>query len=195
MGDINYQLREAAQQYGGSPQVLQFGYGGQDPNHPGVFLDSSSQLGVNTNDPNSALAIIQRNQEAQQRAQNENSNQHNTFFSGLNLKGQQMIVDEQDRQRAQAYQDYMDAVHRLTTALEGLRGSRNESYRNANAADLTTAAALPPEAQSDDAGAAPPTAPAVPATPTTPTQAPIPQGSSHKTLYVKSKKKKARRKK
>jgi hypothetical protein len=174
MGDVNYQLRTAAQQYGGAPTVDQYGYS-EDPNHPGVYLDSVSTVGANTTDPNSALAVILRNQQAQATAQNENTNQKGTFFSGINLKGQQDIVDENDRQRTAAFTQYQDAIHRLTTAMEQLRGTRGEGFRNADAADLLAAAAIPPEPE-EGASAAPGGNPAPGVPPGVPPP-PIPHGT------------------
>lgn len=133
VNSVNRALMDAAMNYGGVTSVQQFGW---DP----TGGDTSSLANVSSNpEDNSALSVIARNAALQNKNIDETSGAENTFFSTRRLGDLQNVNSEADRQRVAAKQQYDSAVADYISQLTGLRSSRDESFRNADIADLQAA--------------------------------------------------------
>jgi hypothetical protein len=133
LNSINRALMQAAMAYGGVNSVQQFGY---DPSGG----DTSSALGVTINPgDNSALSVIARNAAAQNKNIDETAGAENTFFSTRRLGDLQNVNSDADRQRAAAKAEYEANIADYLNQLTGLRSSRDESFRNADIADIEAA--------------------------------------------------------
>lgn len=141
MGDTNSQLRSLAAQFGGAPQVTQYGY------DPTGRKDTESTLDVAPNQPGSTMEVLLRNLGLTQGGINDTAESQNTFF-GSRRVGDLGDADKQYQgDVATAKRTYDDAVSALTTALLTGRGTRNQNLTNADIADVQAAASTPPEAQ------------------------------------------------
>lgn len=132
--DINTNLMTAARKYGGMPNVIQYDNAGNPV---------STALGAE--DPNSALATIGRNQTTQEEYLRNKNNVENNFFSGFHQKQQADQLSDTDRQRAAAYQEFLDSQAQLQQLLLESRTERETGLRNADIADWEAAAAREPE--------------------------------------------------
>lgn len=133
LSGVNRALMAAALRYGGAPTVQQFGY---DP----TGKDTSSLLGVTTNpEDNSALSVIRRNAELSSKNIDEATGAENTFFSSKRLGDLGDVNNDADRQRIEAKAEYDAAIADYLSQLTGMRGTRDEAFRNADIADILAA--------------------------------------------------------
>lgn len=148
MGNINQQLRNLAANYGGVDKILQFGFNPDawDRNNPnGMF--SSSELGVQANQPGSTLETLLRQLNSTKQGVNEAATAGNTFFSGKRINDLGIADTEYAGQVAQARRDYEAAVAQLMDAMTGAQGTLSSNLNNADIADIGAANATNPEAQ------------------------------------------------
>lgn len=151
MGDVNSQLRSLAAQYGGAPQVTQYGY---DANK-GAGGDTQSTLDVAANQPGSTLEVLARNLGLTKGNINDTNEAQNTFFSSRRISDLGNADSQYTGDAAAAKRTYDDAVSALTTAILQGRGTRNTNLTNADIADAQAAAQTTPEAQSTTPAAPP----------------------------------------
>lgn len=150
MNDANSQLRSLAAQFGLAPKVVQFGY---DPNSN---ADTQTDLGVAANQPGSTADVLMRNLQGQQRNIDETSNSGNTYFSSRRLQDRGLAETDYGAQLAQAQRAYDEAIASLTNSILQARSSRQGTFRLADIADIESARAAEPEAQSGPLAPAPP---------------------------------------
>jgi hypothetical protein len=167
VGSTNRGLRTLAQQLGGLSSVGQYGYAaGADPRGFGTL--SSSQLAIDPNDPNSAMATIARNLGKNLQFVGDTNENRNTWTSGLRLTEEDEQRTSANNAKTKAVQDYetarLDLVDQLT-GNAGAFGSLKGIIRGANAADDAATAAAIAQAQAQAAAAPPPPPAAAPAAP------------------------------
>jgi hypothetical protein len=138
-GGVNDQLRSLGAQFGGAPQVQQFGY---DANG-----DSSQGLEIQANAPGSTMEVLMRNLGLQKQNIDDTNLGDNTFFSSRRL-GQLGSADQgYTGDVAAAQREYESAVNNLITGLMGARGTRDTNLSQADINDWQAAQQAPPEAQ------------------------------------------------
>lgn len=133
VNDINRQLLQAAMRYGGDPMAALYNLSG-----------SITPTAVQTDDPNSALATIARTMKDNTKSLQDELTQNNTFFSGMHLTRQQDVNDQADRDKAEAYRQYQDAVAQLQSGFAQANAGYNSELRNANLDDIAQAASYEP---------------------------------------------------
>lgn len=155
----NRGLRDLAQGLGGLSSVGQFGFDpGADPRGFGTL--SSSQLGIDPNDPNSTMATIGRNLGKNLNFVGDTNLNRNTWTGGLRLTEEDEQRTNAANARAKATSDYAKANADLIDQISGgagAYGSFKGAIRGSNAADDAATAAAAAVAQ---AQAPPPAAPA-----------------------------------
>jgi hypothetical protein len=142
VGSTNTQLRSLAQQFGGAPKVLQYGF---DPNNPRG--DSQSEVDVASMSPGSTMEVLLRNLGLTKGGIDDSNEANNTFFSSRRLSDLGAADKQYSGDAAAAKRAYDDAVNALTTAILTGRGTRNANFSAADLADVQSAAAAKPEAQ------------------------------------------------
>lgn len=152
LGDTNSQIRSLAAQFGGAPQVTQYGF---DPTKGYGGADTETKLDVAPNQPGSTMEVLLRNLGLTKGNINDTNEADNTFFSSRRL-GQLGAADTQfTGDAAAAKRQYDDAMGALVTAILQGRGTRNQNWAQADITDAQAAAATPPEAQAVNPAATP----------------------------------------
>lgn len=154
VADVNSQMRNLASNYGFAPSVVQFGW---DPNAAWDPVsqtfggaDTQSELDVTKSQPGSTADVLLRNLQGSQRSIDETANSQNTFFSSRRLEDRGRADTDYGAQIAQAKRDYDEAVRTLTNSITQGRSGRNQTFRNADIADIQNVTATPPENQAAD---------------------------------------------
>jgi hypothetical protein len=87
-------------------------------------------------DPNSAFAQLQRQQDTGLKTVDQNANAGNTFFSGQRLTDRQNLTNEADYQRLGASNDFLDNLRTLASALTGAQGDYRQNIADADQSDI-----------------------------------------------------------
>jgi len=132
--DVNKKMYDAALRYG-------------DPN--AIRYYASQGYGPYIENPNGALASIQRQLDASKKSVGLQRNEANTFFSGMHVDDLQQLNTNADLQRLAAKQEYDQAIYELGQTLLRARQSKDARIAATGAADIEAALNNPPEARDD----------------------------------------------